>query len=67
MKCARYILHYAASYLTGTNAINIDRRTLHCKKQDDSRRTETRPPRAADDCRLDRPYEEKCFSEVNKG
>jgi len=42
MTWARYILHYAAGYLTGTNAINIDRWTVHSKKQDDSRCTATR-------------------------
>lgn len=66
MKWARYILHYTAGYLTGTNAINIDRWTLHSKKQDDSRRTATCQPRAADDCGLDRPHQEKCVFEVNK-
>ena len=66
MKCARYILHYTAGYLTGTKAINIDRWTLHSKKQDDSRRTATREPRAADDCGLDRPREQKCVSEVKQ-
>jgi hypothetical protein len=66
MKCARYILHYTAGYLTGTNAINIDRWTVHSKKQDDSRRTLKCPPRAADDSGLDRPRKEKCVSEVNK-
>jgi hypothetical protein len=66
MKFARYVLHYTAGYLTGTNAINIDRWTLHSKKQDDSRRTVTRAPRAADDCGLDRRRQEKCVSELNK-
>jgi hypothetical protein len=59
VKCARYILHYTAGYLTGTNAINIDLSNLHSKKEDDSRRTVTGPPRAVDDCGLDRPYEDK--------
>jgi hypothetical protein len=61
-----YVLHSTVGYLTGTNAINTDRWTLHNKKQEDGRNAVTRPARAADVCRLKRPSERNFVSEINK-